>query len=569
MSSSPARRRAFTLVEMLVAMVLTLLLVTAIAEFYAIVGESVKDGRAMIEMGGQLRAAVQRLKADLDLITVTVAPWTDEGSASGYFEYFEGIANDYNANANFTGGLPQPDASEDLDGNGTPDLIDLAVTNTLGDGDDFLAFTIRSNGQPFTGRYSSPPGLNPSIITSGATPASLGIITSQLAEVVWWVGFDDIPPLGSVTGNNKWDFNEPRQVYRRQLLIRPELGQLGGDYQANQWSVAQQDLMRFWQYNDVSASIRGEFVNLGSGPVLVYRIRANSLSDLTKRENRFAHMPNQVSVATPSGAPPYLVDGFFPHSAVTVSSPPTLLLPCLSAKSPGAKALTSYALQMVNGVPGESQGEDIILPNVLAFDVQVFDPYARVWPDDPTTPTAALVPSDPGYLTAALNTPAAGLLGLGAFVDLNYYSYLIPNYVRNLTAQAFTPDTVKTAAIGYQPYFAGAPSVPPYMTAAQQLTYAGYFGYVNGAGYVAGATYDTWAYSYERDGVDQSGNGSYDLQTNGIDDNGDGVVDDVNERDTIPPYSQALRGLQVKIRLYEPSTRQVRQATVATDFITE
>src|SRR5689334_11404316 len=120
----------FTLVEMLVAMVLTLLLVTAIAEFYAIVGDSVKDGRAMIEMGGQLRAAVQRLKADLDLITVTVAPWTDEASASGYFEYFEGIANDYNANGNFqiTSGTAVPiiDATEDVNSNGTLDLLEVS-----------------------------------------------------------------------------------------------------------------------------------------------------------------------------------------------------------------------------------------------------------------------------------------------------------------------------------------------------------------------------------------------------------------------------------------------------------
>src|SRR3954451_24321067 len=46
-----AVRRAFTLIEMLIAMVLTLILVYAIAEFYAFIGDTVKDGRASIEMG--------------------------------------------------------------------------------------------------------------------------------------------------------------------------------------------------------------------------------------------------------------------------------------------------------------------------------------------------------------------------------------------------------------------------------------------------------------------------------------------------------------------------------------
>src|SRR5262245_26254127 len=165
--------RGFTLVEMLVAMVLTLILVTSIAQFYAIVGDSVKDGRAMIEMGGQMRATVQRLKADLDLITVNVIPWTDDGSASGYFEYFEGIANDFNANGNFNAGLPIIDGLEDIDANNAPDLRELGVTNMIGDGDDFIAFTIRASGQPFNGRFTYP-------LNTG-NPV---IYTSQLAEVV-------------------------------------------------------------------------------------------------------------------------------------------------------------------------------------------------------------------------------------------------------------------------------------------------------------------------------------------------------------------------------------------------
>src|SRR6185295_6251929 len=63
-SEGHSMRRAFTLVELLIAMALTLILVYAVAQFYAFVGESVRDGRAQIEMGGQLRAASQRLQDD-------------------------------------------------------------------------------------------------------------------------------------------------------------------------------------------------------------------------------------------------------------------------------------------------------------------------------------------------------------------------------------------------------------------------------------------------------------------------------------------------------------------------
>src|SRR5262245_45092833 len=92
---SPAPRSAFTLVEMLISMVLTLILVYAIAEFYAYVGETIKDGRAMITLSAQLRGAVTRLKGDLDLLTCPVVPWADDGSGQGYFEIAEGIGKDW------------------------------------------------------------------------------------------------------------------------------------------------------------------------------------------------------------------------------------------------------------------------------------------------------------------------------------------------------------------------------------------------------------------------------------------------------------------------------------------
>ena len=95
-----SRPSAFTLVEMLIAMVLTLIMVAAIAEFYARVGDSVKDGRAMIEMGSQMRNAVTRLKGDLELLTLSVGTVNDDGAGSGYFEINEGAGSDNDVNGN-------------------------------------------------------------------------------------------------------------------------------------------------------------------------------------------------------------------------------------------------------------------------------------------------------------------------------------------------------------------------------------------------------------------------------------------------------------------------------------
>src|SRR5439155_13948921 len=92
-----------------------------------------------------------------------------------------------------------------------------------------------------------------------------------------------------------------------------------------------------------------------------------------------------------------------------------------------------------------------------------------------------------------------------------------------------------------------------------------------------GLTWDSWTLSYERDGINQDALAeaalslpvTIDEGTDGIDNDGLNGVDDAGERETVPPYPYALRGVQVRIRVYEPQTRQVRQATVESDFIPE
>ena len=49
----------------------------------------------------------------------------------------------------------------------------------------------------------------------------------------------------------------------------------------------------------------------------------------------------------------------------------------------------------------------------------------------------------------------------------------------------------------------------------------------------------------------------------------DGIVDDATESVTAPPYPVQLRGIQVKIRVFEPDSRQIREVTVVQDFLAQ
>jgi len=352
-------RRAFTLIELLIAMALTLILVSAIAEFYAYVGNAVRDSRAMIELGGQLRSVGQQLQDDLDSLTLRPEPWIDPNASPGYFTVYEGSGYDADPDANGITGTNSLTAQTGQ----IPDLIQNNNISTLtGDGDDVVAMTIRSKGVPYQGRYNG------------------GSETSQFAEVIWFTTFVDLD------GNNTWNLgpdtaatiqlsnNELRFICRRLLLIRPDKGVMG-----TYSSLA--DAVDFWDDNDISAHIAYNSTSMQ------YQVIANSLSDLSKRENRFACNLRSNGTALNS-AIPYGID-LNPNSTTS---------------------LDVYTLS------GNAFGEDRVLSNVLAFDVRVFDPGAPIYQD--ASGAVALVPGDPGYATASAT--AGNRLGFGAWVDLYY-----------------------------------------------------------------------------------------------------------------------------------------------------
>lgn len=298
------RRRAFTLVEMMITMVVTLIVVLAIVKLFNYVGDLVAESRATIEMVGQARKVGQSLRVDLSQVSLPVRPWPNEGSGMGYFEYFEGPSRDTRA---------------------------LLSNDTAGgDIDDVIMMTCHSRGEPFVG------------VLNGAQ------IESQVAEVIWWTVLDDRDSSGGLTSGD--DF----KLYRRVLLVRPDRNNANGLLVPG--ASNQAAFTAFYANNDISVR--------PSANGLV----ANSMADLTKRENRFAH--------NRSG---------FPFSL-------------------------NLALLRSLVLSGPRQGEDLVASQVMAFDVKAYDPMAPIQ----ASGNAALVPGDSGWNLS--NTA----VGRGAYVDLGY-----------------------------------------------------------------------------------------------------------------------------------------------------
>jgi hypothetical protein len=245
-------------------------------------------------------------------------------------------------------------------------------------------------------------------------------------------------------------------------------------------------------FNSYDVSARLDQAPSGSGIVRI----SNTLGDLTKRENRFLHNRQYANgLTTQNRGYPWPV-------RYQVDNPPVPPLPDIRL------------------------GEDVVLTNVLSFDVQVFDPTVEIRANQ----RGALAPGDPGYRNRPPN-PASP--ARGAYIDLG-------------------DTTVGAQFFGVMPAAVAAKSL---------LSPTGQFLY---------STYDTWSFHYEHDGIQQTTFGP-DKGTNGLDDNAQQSpgVDDVSERETSPPYPTPLRGLRVRIRVYEPGTKQVRETTIVQSFVPE
>ncbi len=314
------------------------------------------------------------------------------------------------------------------------------VDTTVGDYDDILMFTTRSAVRPFVGRYWD------TVMGSQST------IESDTAEVAWFI--------------------RGRTLYRRVLLVVPGANLSGAVFGGF--------------YNKYDISIRS------SNGTTTGTLIANTQGDLTRRECRFAHDP-----IIPDNFP-YDVRGWEKWGLPTLEECSANTWNAGAQPPPtGGNSLSQY--DFWNDPPitnysasGGRIAEDIILTNVIGFDVKVWDPDV---------------------------SPC------GAYVDLG-----------NGGASGVFAGLGNTQSL---------PSLP-----------------------VTARVYCTWSTHYESDGHDTNNDGvTIDEGTNGFDDDGNGIVDDAGEQETSPPYPVPLRGIQVKIRVFEPDSRQIREGTVVQDFL--
>jgi hypothetical protein len=262
-----------------------------------------------------------------------------------------------------------------------------------------------------------------------------------------------------------------------------------------------------------------------------------------------------------------------------------------------------YENSWTSDIGGNEAPNDVILSHVIGFDVKAWDPGAPIYqymiPATASAPARAvsLAPGDPGWTVAAC--AMAGVkkyaslarnyqwVGCGAFVDLGYGYYSDRPNSNNV--YQIWGDTHAIYSSGVN---ANASPNPPGMPRPHfNLNYvnavANAIRYANGTS-VCGPlvrTYDTWSTHYAMNAPDEdpdptharvmdmnAHNGFDDDGINGPDDPGEtyspiGAPSGASNHSLEAPYPYPLRAIQVKIRAFEPSSRQIREVTVTQDFL--
>lgn len=598
---SDRKYKAFTLVEMLVAMTITLLMMAAVAKAFAFVGERVRDSRGNLELSSDLRDITTRLNDELRRCTVSLRPNMTGPDQAGYFLYYEGPCT--NVTASLFGDV------EVVDGQTVPQL------SRFGDLDDYCAFTaVATPGSWFTGKV-------PQFVLSGVTGQDDPVvIRSRYAEIVYFV-MPERDAAGVAIDAEGDGIPDRLLLHRRVLLIRPDLNlntSTGGLHLLTAGSDWQVGMAGIHQQCDLSVRRA-----LSPDAALLSTVFANSLDDLTQPHNRFAHVRVPRGVLTVAGE----ADGT--TMPILALEPPLDIIANAStvgtqlrppdAPSPQSVVLEtrwSGFLRREFKLGLDRAGEDVIANNCRAFDVQVFDSEA---PKFLTSNNLVVGPNDPGFREVFFDTGAIQVSG-GGFVDL-CYPVLAGGSMRGWQARQVAlsaPANPGNVAIPAQPSggppgqfvdaiqtpFSGLdirvvtppttfPSNLGFRIYTEALSKSGRLLYSGGQVALFQPAFDTYTSRYETDGLPQVRRyiptrdllqGTYwrslagvpNVIRQNIDLAADGLdyfstfplapirpgTDDISERETSPPFTTTPEAIKISIRLESEGNRQLRQSSV-------
>lgn len=564
------KRKGYTILEIMISVTLMLMLMYGVAAIFSRVGGIMNETQSTMEMSNALRNTRLRLEMDLKSVSVSLVPPRNSNSNEGYFCYIEGLGLPYtqqNGAAQLYNGVvidkkDNPNYSRFAPiYKGIQNVADKTYVNpvmpwdndinkedtSVNDGDDILMFTAKAPvNQMFRGRFGDE------------------IIESEYAEIIW--------------------FLRGTTLYRRVLIIVPDavlqdkMQEMVNAYNKNGQkghNVKIKSGYGFFRFYDVS-------VHLDNNGMVV----ANTLGDLSNRANRYGYWRSMMNVTLSNDFSTRGQDktaslyGGGVFNNVIANGWYYLRLPTLQESATFDQINNNYSFRAgvpfgknsinnindskewfgmyqslsysgypkidfwndpncwseVNNASGDLKqsmmadglfAQDVILTNVLSFDVKAWD--------------------------AVLNK----------FVDLGAYPYgvISNNDNMNLVKNDYTPNGTELVIGSKSPTC---------------LATFGNYNIISTEKPFMPAVYDTWTEQYEVEYLR-----SLIKYTGTTPDNRQKAADDVNKipvngplnstmlKNYPPPYGGTpLNSMQVNIRVFDPRSRNLRNMSLQVNFNT-
>ncbi|XZE21626.1 PulJ/GspJ family protein [Pirellulaceae bacterium SH449] len=434
-------RRGLTILEVMIATTLTMLILLALTASFKRLSDAVTIGRTRITLSDQLRGIVQLLNKDLEMRTIGGQTPQSFGSGNGYFKYLDGGMCDWSATvANSPSSIDLAQSGEEFKkedllkgGSRWGDVDDILMfTARARDGQLFRgkmprALMMYANWNAVEKENELrianglPPLPNNSPLPTDADWAEDIAISSEFAEIVWFTvplnlsdaGLYEPSTYNIVLNRGQIENFLPRRMAlcRKVLLVRPDLDITPPPAQ-RVYNNSPNERLYYVQPTsplaESSSTVAFETVNanayqrcdlsvsthtvLGPSGNVFLSYKTNSLSDLQDPQNRYAHGVYPISDGSS------IIGATLPMMMLTNGIDAVALPTCQNALNaiqggtnpsftPSGGFIPPFFLRVAyrpvdpsnwrTWVP-YSTLQEMITPDILAFDLKAFDASAPV-----------------------------------------------------------------------------------------------------------------------------------------------------------------------------------------------